>query len=75
MAMALANYATAQAADPFAFERAQTEAERYAWYYHTVLTEAPTAKELRLFGLGALFHSRYRDLRQSIRGGRPTCRA
>jgi ATP-binding cassette subfamily B protein len=47
----------------FGFERAQTENERYAWYYHTVLTEAPTAKELRLFDLGALFHGRYRDLR------------
>jgi ATP-binding cassette subfamily B protein len=54
----------------FGFERAQTEQERRAWYYHGVLTDAPHAKELRLFNLGALFQTRYRELRQQIRQGR-----
>ena len=47
--------------------QALTEQDRRAWYYHEALTERPSAKELRLFSLGALFRSRYRDLRQAIR--------
>ncbi len=54
----------------YGFEQAQTEKERRAWYYHSVLTDAPHAKELRLFNLGALFQTRYRDLRQQIRAGK-----
>jgi ATP-binding cassette subfamily B protein len=54
----------------YGFEQAQTEKERRAWYYHSVLTDAPHAKELRLFHLGALFQTRCRDLRQQIRDGR-----
>jgi len=54
----------------YGFEQAQTEKERRAWYYHNVLTDSPYAKELRLFNLGALFQTRYRDLRQQIREGR-----
>ena len=54
----------------YGFEQAQTEKERRAWYYHSVLTDAPHAKELRLFNLGALFQTRYRDLQQQIRAGR-----
>lgn len=54
----------------YGFEQAQTEKERRAWYYHNVLTDALHAKELRLFNLGALFQTRYRDLRQQIRDGR-----
>lgn len=54
----------------YGFEQAQTEKERRAWYYHSVLTDAPHAKELRLFDLGALFQLRYRDLQEQIRDGR-----
>jgi ATP-binding cassette subfamily B protein len=54
----------------YGFEQAQTEKERRAWYYHSVLTDALHAKELRLFNLGALFQTRYRDLQQQIREGR-----
>ena len=54
----------------FSFEQEQTEKERQAWYYHYILTDTPYAKELRLFDLGALFKTRYRDLRQQIRTGR-----
>jgi ATP-binding cassette subfamily B protein len=53
----------------FSLQQAHTAQDRRAWYYHTVLTEVLHAKELRLFKLGALFQSRYRDLRQSIRSG------
>ena len=48
-------------------QRAQTQAERRGQYYHTMLTGAPHAKELRLFGLGLLFRQRHRDLRNEIR--------
>lgn len=54
----------------FGYEKAQTEKERRAWYYHSILTDVPYAKELRLFDLGGLFKMRYRDLRQQIRTGR-----
>ena len=53
----------------YGLQQAQTEQDRRAWYYHTVLTEVLHAKELRIFNLGALFQSRYRELRQSIRSG------
>lgn len=56
----------------FNLQQAQTEQDRRAWYYHTVLTEVLHAKELRIFNLGALFQSRYQDLRRSIRSGRLT---
>jgi ATP-binding cassette subfamily B protein len=56
----------------YSFEQEQTEKERRAWYYHYILTDIPYAKELRLFNLGALFKTRYRDLRQEIRTGRLT---
>jgi len=48
-------------------QRAQTQAERRGLYYHTMLTGAAHAKELRLFGLGTLFRQRHRDLRADIR--------
>ena len=54
----------------YGFDQAQTGKERIAWFYHSVLTEASYAKELRLFDLGEMFKSRYRDLRQQIRDGR-----
>ncbi len=53
----------------YGLQQAQTEQERRAWYYHSVLTEVQHAKELRIFNLGALFQSRYRELRRSIRSG------
>jgi len=54
----------------YGFRQAQTEKERLAWYYHTVLTDARYAKELRLFDLGLLFKTRYHDVRQQIRAGK-----
>ena len=54
----------------YGFSQAQTGKERLAWYYHYILTESQNAKELRLFNLGALFKTRYRDLRKQIREGK-----
>ena len=54
----------------YGFQQAHTEQERRAWYYHTVLTDSAHAKEVRLFNLGALFQTRYRDLLQQIRAGK-----
>jgi ATP-binding cassette subfamily B protein len=54
----------------YGFSQAQTEKERLAWYYHYILTESQNAKELRLFNLGELFKTRFRDLRKQIREGK-----
>ncbi|MBE3039895.1 MAG: ABC transporter ATP-binding protein, partial [Chloroflexi bacterium] len=54
----------------FGFDQEQTEKERRAWSYHNVLTDVPYAKEVRLFNLGTLFQTRYRDLQQQIRTGK-----
>ena len=54
----------------YGLNKVQTEKERQAWYYHSILTDAVFAKELRLFNLGALFKTRYRDLQQQIRTAR-----
>ena len=48
----------------FRFEQEQTQKERWAWYYHWMLTNSFFAKEVRLFDLGALFRDRFRALRQ-----------
>ncbi len=44
-----------------------TAAERRAYYYHCLLTTAEFAKEVRLFDLGPLFLTRFRELRERIR--------
>jgi ATP-binding cassette, subfamily B, bacterial len=41
--------------------------ERRAGYLHSLLTSTNYAKDIRLLGLGQLFISRYRDLREQIR--------
>lgn len=56
-----------QARRTFESQRAQTQAERRGQYYHSMLTGAAHAKEVRLFGLGSLFRVRHRDLRDEIR--------
>jgi ATP-binding cassette, subfamily B, bacterial len=47
--------------------RSHTRTLRRADFYHWVLTNGSYAKEIRLFGLGALFMGRFRDLRQKLR--------
>jgi len=54
----------------YRFEQEQTKQERRAWYYHWMLTNSYFAKEVRLFDLGSLFRTRFRALRQLLRGGR-----
>jgi len=56
-----------QAQRSYDSQQAQTQAERRGQYYHSMLTGAAHAKEIRLFGLGPLFRQRHRDLRHEIR--------
>jgi len=51
----------------FDWQRERTHLERRSWYYHWTLTDAAHAKETRLFGLGELFRSRYREVREILR--------
>ncbi len=44
-----------------------TERERQAYYFHTLLTTEPYAKEMRLFNLGAFFSQWFKTLRATIR--------
>jgi ATP-binding cassette, subfamily B, bacterial len=44
--------------------------ERRAWYYDWIMTTAEAAAELRLFGLGNYFQTKYKGLRQRLRGER-----
>jgi ATP-binding cassette, subfamily B, bacterial len=44
-----------------------TERERQSYYFHTLLTTEPSAKEIRLFNLGHLFSQWFQSLRTSIR--------
>jgi ATP-binding cassette, subfamily B, bacterial len=44
--------------------------DRRAWYYDWIMTTAEAAAEIRLFGLGKLFQSRYKGLRERLRGER-----
>ncbi len=44
-----------------------TADERYTWYYDWLMTSLEAAAELRLFGLGKHFQSRYSSLRQRLR--------
>jgi ATP-binding cassette subfamily B protein len=54
----------------YRWQREQTPAERRSWYYHWMLTGDGHAKEIRLFELGDLFISRFRDMRKRLRGER-----
>ena len=51
----------------FDWRRRRTEMERKSWYYHWLLTEGDSAKELRLFDLSGLFRERYRSIRDCLR--------
>ena len=51
----------------YQWQRKRTPMERYAHYYHYLLTHNANAKEIRLFDLGAHFKNRFRDLRRKLR--------
>jgi len=58
------------AKDLYAWSRQQTPTERRASYFNAMLTEQMHAKELRLFGLGDVFATRFGALRDQIRSER-----
>ena len=47
-----------------------TSDDRRAWYYDWIMTTADAAAEIRLFGLGNHFQSKYTNLRKRLRGER-----
>ncbi len=54
----------------YRWQREQTSMERQSSYYNWMLTDSSHAKEIRLFNLGALFISRFREIRKNLRLGR-----
>lgn len=54
----------------FGFEQSRAKLERKAWYYHWMMTSAEYARDVRLFGVGALFADRFRELQTQLREGR-----
>jgi ATP-binding cassette, subfamily B, bacterial len=51
----------------FRWQEACTSKQRRAWYLHSLLTGDGHAKEIRLFDLGSIFMSQYRELQEQIR--------
>ena len=51
----------------YGWQRKATQTERQAYYYNWMLTTDTHAKELRVFGLGSLFVSRFREIRSALR--------
>ncbi len=49
------------------WRRRRTADERRVWYYDWLLTARETAAEVRLFGLGGHYRSRYQALRERLR--------
>lgn len=49
------------------WQRKATQTERRSYYYNLLLTTDTHAKELRVFGLGSAFMSRFRDIRTELR--------
>jgi len=54
----------------YRWQREHTSTERHAGYLNWVLTGGGHAKEIRLYDLGPLLMSRFRDLRRTLRGER-----
>jgi ATP-binding cassette subfamily B protein len=51
----------------YAWERERTPLERKAWYVNMLLTQAPAAKEIRLFDLGSRLRQWFHDARSVLR--------
>jgi ATP-binding cassette subfamily B protein len=51
----------------YQWQRQNTQEERRATYFHWMLTDGGYAKEIRLFGLGALFRGWFWEVRQRLR--------
>jgi ATP-binding cassette subfamily B protein len=54
----------------YGLSQQQTQKERQAAYYHSMLTDSQHAKDIRLFNIGPLFRERFSVLRQQLRKGR-----
>ncbi|HOX36061.1 MAG TPA: ABC transporter ATP-binding protein [Methanoregulaceae archaeon] len=54
----------------YALRLKQTEAQRRGWYYHWLLTDSASAKEIRLYGLGPFFQERFSHIQEEIRAAR-----
>jgi ATP-binding cassette subfamily B protein len=50
----------------YSWTRRRTPIERLTRYFTTLLTSNDYAKEIRIFGLGEVFRTRHRDLRQQV---------
>ncbi|MBI5568489.1 MAG: ABC transporter ATP-binding protein [Desulfomonile tiedjei] len=51
----------------YGWHRRHSATQRLAAYFHSLLTTAPSAKEVRMFGLGPTFMRRHRELRTQLR--------
>lgn len=60
-------YRLKQAEAVYELHREKTASERLSAYLNRVITTADDAKEVRVFGFGALMAERFRDLRSRIR--------
>ncbi len=54
----------------YEWRKRTTTDDRRAWYYDWIMTTSEAAAEIRLFGLGKHFQSRYQNLRQRLRSER-----
>jgi ATP-binding cassette subfamily B protein len=54
----------------YQWQRQNTQEERRATYFHWMLTDGGYAKEIRLFGLGALFRGWFWEVRKRLRKDR-----
>jgi ATP-binding cassette subfamily B protein len=50
----------------YTLNKASSKKEREAYYYNRILTGLPFAKELRLFGLGILFKSKFNFIQRNL---------
>jgi len=55
------------ALEEYQWRQRTTADERRSWYYDWLMTSAEAAAELRLFGLGKYFQTKYDELRKALR--------
>jgi ATP-binding cassette subfamily B protein len=54
----------------YSFQQEHAEAERQAWYYNWLMTNAECAKEIRLLDIGSILRGRHDAVRTLLREGR-----
>lgn len=65
-ALPILYYRFRQADAAYTLHRDKTTSERWCHYFNQILTTAEYAKELRIFGFGSLFMTRFSTLRRTI---------